>query len=262
MVTVNAETRAPRRWPGLPAPSEIGALAWPHVGARSALTNAHELLQWSQLNDEEVQRITECVINAEDAADDKGPMESVLLESADKIARQVNAPDGALNTRLTAEGWLVPEMPRATYRVQIEHVFAVGALLCGARLVRQQRKAARLLRDLLKPDLTVPVPDVREALYSTELVIGCCRLSAEAMFIMGRVDMQQFTRQQEAQARSERAARGGQARREFSDDDLTAFYVAWQARHGRRRGARKAAALQFGVTEAAIGKRLKRIRTD
>lgn len=88
----------------------LNALAWPYAGARPALVSAYELLQWSALQDSDVQRITECVIEVEDAGDDVRPIEVALLDSADKIARRVNAPGGELNTRLTAEGWLVPEM--------------------------------------------------------------------------------------------------------------------------------------------------------
>jgi hypothetical protein len=141
-------------------------------------------------------------------------------------------------------------------------VFAVGALVVGARLVRLQSKAATLLRDLLKPDFAVKVPSVREALYATELVIRCCRLAAESAFISGRVDVQQHTRWQEAEARSERAAQGGQATRKFSDEDLSAFYAKWQGERGQMRGVRVAAALHFGVSETAIGKRVRKIRTD
>ena len=48
----------------------------------------------------------------------------------------------------------------------------------------------------------------------------------------------------------------------MNDDELIAFYAEWQAKHGRNRGARKAAAAHFGVSETAIGYRLKKIRTD
>ena len=67
---------------------------------------------------------------------------------------------------------------------------------------------------------------------------------------------------QEAVVRKEWAARGGAATREFSDVDLLGVYAKWSARHGRDRGARRAAAAHFNVTETAIGKRLKKIRTN
>ena len=187
---------------------------------------------------------------------------SALLESADEIARRVNAPGGELSEHLTAEGWVIPEMRRDRYGVQVEHVFAVGALVAGARLLMLQKKASTLLRDLMKPEFAFKAPDIREALYSTELVIGCCRLAAEAMFISGRVDMRERVMQQEAEVRSERAAHGGRATRKLSDDELSAFCAEWQAKHGRKRGERKAAAAHFGVSDTAIGCRLKKIRTD
>ena len=250
-----------RRWPGLPTVEALRELGWPYAGARAALTSAYELLHWSLPNDNDVIRIVEAVFNAEDADGDLRPIEETLLETADEVVRRLNGPNGELCTHLTDAGWVIPEMPRSQFPIQTEHVFAVGALVAGARLLRLQQKASVMLRDLLKPDFNINVPDVREALYSTELVIGCCRLSAEAMFISGRVDMQKHTRSQEAEARRSRAAMGA-PRPTFSDDDLVNFCAQWSARHGgRTHGMQKAAAAHFEKTDGAIRKRLEKIRT-
>lgn len=57
-------------------------------------------------------------------------------------------------------------------------------------------------------------------------------------------------------------ARKGAPKPTFDDNAFMRFMNEWRGDHnGRMRGSQTAAALEFGVTEAAIRKRLKKIRT-
>ena len=57
-------------------------------------------------------------------------------------------------------------------------------------------------------------------------------------------------------------ARKGAPKPTFDDNAFMAFMEKWRSDHNAKmRGSKKAAALEFNVTEAAIRKRLKKIRT-
>ena len=57
-------------------------------------------------------------------------------------------------------------------------------------------------------------------------------------------------------------ARKGAPKPTFDDNRLLTFMNKWRVVHnGKMHGSQKAAALEFGVTDAAIRKRFKKIRT-
>ena len=64
----------------------------------------------------------------------------------------------------------------------------------------------------------------------------------------------------EAEKRSTNARKGAR-KPTFTDGALTEYINEWQARNGKKRGSIKAAAAHFDVTDAAIGKRRRKIGT-
>ena len=64
----------------------------------------------------------------------------------------------------------------------------------------------------------------------------------------------------EAEKRSANARKGAR-KPTFTDEALTNYINEWQVRNGKKRGSIKAAAAHFDVTDAAIGKRRRKIST-
>lgn len=82
-------------------------------------------------------------------------------------------------------------------------------------------------------------------------------LANDAVFIFGRDGMKVSITQRNAARRAEIAAKGGRSRKRDNTidlDQLAAFHEAFVQRYGKDRGWQKAAATQFGVSDAAVSK--------
>jgi hypothetical protein len=134
----------------------------------------------------------------------------------------------AAGATLGPDGWIVPNIPAAA----LACVYAVASLIAAKRAADDMASA-----------------------------LECQGLVSDAVFMLGGDDMRRVTLETEGMRRRANAAKGA-PKPTFSDSALNQFVKDWTAKYnGRIHGVRTAAAQHFGVTDTAIGKRLRKIRT-
>lgn len=200
--------------------------------------------------------IEELIERAED--DDGGKLDfaTLCIGVADTVAEELTKRLAPVRVFGSASTWLPLVGPLGPSPLDL--VFATGALMAADRAIELQRTVGDFDAAF---HAGMTAAQAGNLAMLTEMAIACSRLAGEAMFIAGRRDIERAMRAAESRSRSKRAALGGAATARFTDEELSAFCQGWIAKHRRTHGVRAAAAVHFNVSEAAIGKRLKRIRT-